>query len=362
MVSAAGKPSFDCLATVKRSFMQKGLSEPAATLAAHSRRESTFRVYGSRLCHWHQWCQQRGHDPNSAPMNVVGDFLTYLHGEKHLSPRTLEGYRTAIGTQHTGFEDGSTVSNNATLRRIIQGAFTLKPPVLKLVPSWSLTLVLRSLAEAPYEPMGDASLRSVTLKCAFLLALASARRCSQLAALSVHPDHLVWTRTGVRLSTKVGFLAKNQRLDYTPSPIDLKAMKHYSSIKEDAAWCPVRALKYYVKRTEGLRGEAQQLFIKQVQPHDGVRPVTIAGWIVAVIKQAYPHGQAPGLEQTPHAHDVRGISASWAKFQGVPIDEIMQAAAWKSPNTFISCYMKDIVESEGRFGVRVIAETARHTT
>ena len=81
---------------------------------------------------------------------------------------------------------------------------------------------------------------------------------------------------------------------------------------------------------------------------------------MAVIKQAYPQGQAPGLEASPHAHDVRGISASWAKFQGVPIDEIMQAAAWKSHNTFISCYMKDITESEGTFGVRVISEAARH--
>ena len=44
VVSSAGKPTFDCLAAVKRSFQQKGLSEQAAALAAHSRRESTFRV------------------------------------------------------------------------------------------------------------------------------------------------------------------------------------------------------------------------------------------------------------------------------------------------------------------------------
>ena len=79
---------------------------------------------------------------------------------------------------------------------------------------------------------------------------------------------------------------------------------------------------------------------------------------MAVIKQAYPQGQALGLEKTPHAHDVRGIGTSWAKFQGVPIGKIMQAATWKSLNTFISCYMKDIVEIEGRFCVRVIAKTA----
>ena len=61
-------------------------------------------------------------------------------------------------------------------------------PVLKLVPVGSLTLVLHSFTEAPYEPLGEASFRSVILKCAFLLALASAQRCGQYAALSVHHD------------------------------------------------------------------------------------------------------------------------------------------------------------------------------
>jgi len=219
--------------------------------------------------------------------------------------------------------------------------------------------VLRKLAEAPYEPLGRASLKHLTFKCAFLLALASGRRASQSTALSIHPDHLSWTRQGVKLTTKLGFLAKNQTLNFTPSPIELKEMKLYSDTPEDKLWCPVRALKYYVHRTEKIRKDCSQLFIKLVDPHDGVKSTTFASWIVQTIKSAYKEGTAPGV--VAHAHDVRGVSASWAKFCNVPLREVLEAAAWKTPSTFASCYMKDILAAESNYGVQVLSAASSFT-
>ena len=242
---------------------------------------------------------------------MVTEFLAELH-DRGLQTNTVAGYRTAIGATHRGFEDGSNVSNNPLVHKVIQGAFTLRPPPQRLVPPWSLTLVLRSLAKAPYEPLGQASLKNLTLKCAFLLTLASARRSSQITALSIEPDNLVWTKTGVKLSTKLGFLAKNQRINFTPEPISLHSIKHFSAVEEDKMWCPVRTLKFYIHRTKDIRKNCKQLFIKTIEPHDGVQASTLAGWIVSTIKAAYPDNLAPGLASKPHAHDVRGVSASWA--------------------------------------------------
>ena len=42
----------------------------------------------------------------------------------------------------------------------------------------------------------------------------------------------------------------------------------------------------------------------------------------------------------PSAHDSRGISASWALFFGAPTSDIMRAALWSSPNTFISYFLR----------------------
>ena len=49
-----------------------------------------------------------------------------------------------------------------------------------------------------------------------------------------------------------------------------------------------------------------------MDPHDGVKSTMFASWIVQTIKSAYKEGTAPGA--VAHAHDVRGVSASWAKF------------------------------------------------
>jgi hypothetical protein len=124
---------------------------------------------------------------------------------------------------------------------------------------WSLTLVLRHPTEAPYELLHNASLKRLTFKCAFLLALASRRRSSQLTALSTDGDYLVWIQRGVEMVTKLGFLAKTENINYTPDPISLLEMKYHSDTKEDRIWCPLRALTYYVDRTITLRGMTSYL-------------------------------------------------------------------------------------------------------
>ena len=226
--------------------------------------------------------------------------------------------------------------------------------------------MLKALAGPPFEPLEKASLKHLSYKCAFLLAFASARRVSQITALSVDKDHLVWLQNGVRLSTRVGFLAKNQRINYTPDPIVIKSMETFSRDKEDLVWCPVRALRIYCDRTNKLRGDCKQLFVRIIAPHKGIHTPTLSSWIVDTIKLSYPTGSLPGegvqgtgsVDPTPHAHDVRGVSASWAKFHGVPIENILQAATWKTESTFASCYIKDILLAENSFSAGVLSGSA----
>ena len=56
------------------------------------------------------------------------------------------------------------------------------------VPSWDLDVVLGALNSPPFEPLGGADLKWLSIKTAFLLAVTSARRVSELHALSVHDD------------------------------------------------------------------------------------------------------------------------------------------------------------------------------
>jgi len=91
-------------------------------------------------------------------------------------------------------------------------------------------------------------------------------------------------------------------------------------------------------------------------PHNGIASATLAGWLVQTIKAAYPEHGAPGVD--PKAHDLRGVSATWAKFNHATVDEIISAAAWKTPSTFTACYIKDLNMAESRFGCKVMSSAA----
>ncbi|MPC66604.1 hypothetical protein E2C01_060755 [Portunus trituberculatus] len=83
------------------------------------------------------------------------------------------------------------------------------PPRSSQLPAWDLSLVLWSLLHPPYKPLQIASLRDVSLKTMFLLALASARQVSGLYSLSAEVCHSKgWT--SMTFSFASDFLAKTQ--------------------------------------------------------------------------------------------------------------------------------------------------------
>ena len=56
------------------------------------------------------------------------------------------------------------------------------PRQMPSVPEWDLGIVLQALSKPPYEPLQEASLKYLTHKTIFLLAMASAGRRSELQA------------------------------------------------------------------------------------------------------------------------------------------------------------------------------------
>ena len=230
--------------------------------------------------------------------------------DKGLALATLRSYRSAIASCHRGFCDGSSVTNSQFLTRLMKSFFLKIPPSKTLLPAWSLPAVLKVLASAPFEPLHKASLRLLTLKMAFLVAIASGHRVSSLQALCVDPGHLRWEASGVRLIPRPGFIAKNQSMTSGSVEIFLPAFSTLSSVEEDKVWCPVRALKWYVERTKSRR-TSSSLFVATIAPHKGVATSTIANWLVECIKMA---GADAILADRVQAHDTRAVSSSWAPF------------------------------------------------
>ena len=337
------------MASLRQQGEEAGLSQRAAQFSAEAIRQSTRDTYDSRLDSFRQWCAKVPCDPTSASLGVVVDFLISLF-DKGLAFATLRSYRSPIASCHRGFWDGSSVTNSPFLTRLLRSFFLKRPPCKTLLPTWSLPAVLKVLASAPFEPLHKASLRILTIKTAFLVAIASGHRVSLLQALCVDPGHLRWEASGVRLIPRPDFIAKNQSMSSGSVKIFLPSISTMSSVEEDKVWCPVRALKWYIDRTKSGR-TSSSLFVASIAPHKGVATATIAKWLVECIKMA---GADAILVDRVRAHDTRAISSSWALFNGASMKEIQQAAFWSNANSFISCYLKDVLVGEASFASAVL--------
>ena len=319
-------------------------------MAAQSRRSSTLGMYSARLRLYGEWCQNHEVTPDSATVGEVADFLLHQFQLGKLV-NTVKGFRSAIAAVHLGFEDGSTVSTAAPLEHLIKGMFLQRPVVRVLSPPWSIQTVLDTLAKFPFEPLETAPLKELSFKLAFLLSAASARRRSALHALSLKEGHIRFERGGVRLVPDPSFLAKNQTLEFLPEPIFLPSLSMLSDTREDRVWCPVRCLLAYIKRTQSIRANEKALFISFQKPHHRVSRDTVSRWITQAIiynpKSLFANNNA-------HAHQVRAVSTSVALFAGVPMIEIMRAAVWKTPSTFVAAYLRDMHLEEGSLARAVL--------
>ncbi|PIK47361.1 hypothetical protein BSL78_15777 [Apostichopus japonicus] len=99
---------------------------------------------------------------------------------------------------------------------------------------------------------------------------------------------------------------------------------------------------------EELRGTSTSLFILPRAPYSATSKDTLSRWLVEIIR---PFATGPGR---PRAHDIRGVATSTALFAGIPVEDILKAAAWKTPTTFVACYLSDTLQAEPAFGRSVM--------
>ena len=89
------------------------------------------------------------------------------------------GYRMAI-VDTLGLVDLH-ISQSSYLNRLLYSFHRNRPKSSRNLPKWNLSVVLNELTKAPFEPMKDTDL-TLTHKIAFLLALASGKRRSEIHA------------------------------------------------------------------------------------------------------------------------------------------------------------------------------------
>ena len=141
--------------------------------------------------------------------------------------------------------------------------------------------------------MKDTDLKHLTLKTAFLLALASGKRRSEIHAWVANKVSNLGQWEKVALFPSSDFIAKNQlerEGSQSVSPVIIPALTTIvdRQFKADRTLCPVRALRYYLDRTKDVRGSRSLLFISFKKGHTSdIRPATLSSWLKQTILLCY---------------------------------------------------------------------------
>ena len=211
------------------------------------------------------------------------NFFMYLYQDLNRRPSTIDGYRTAI--VDTLGPTAHHIAHNADLHRLLSSFHRDRPKSSRNLPKWNLSVVLNELTKAPFEPMKDTDLKHLTLKTAFLLALASGKHCSEIHAWVANKVSNLGQWEKVALFPSSDFIAKNQLAregSQSVSPVTIPALTTIvdRQFKEDRTLCPTHT--------------------------SDIRPATLSSWLKQTILLCYKQADQQALDLVQvKAHDIR---------------------------------------------------------
>ena len=179
--------------------------------------------------------------------------LPYDAFNKGLTVSTLNGYRSAISSTVTCFDDIS-LGNHPVMIKLFKGFSNIRPALYKEPKKWSIDSVLTTICS--WRDNTVLELNYLTWKLSMLMALASGSRCGDLASLD--SKFMVWLPQGVRFLLQKH--KKNRRSSFYPGKIDIP------SNPDNMKLCPCACLRVYLARTKVLRESeyenAFKIFVK----------------------------------------------------------------------------------------------------
>ncbi|CAJ0929923.1 unnamed protein product [Ranitomeya imitator] len=317
-----------------------------------ARKPSSSRIYYRTWKAYFRWCES-----NRLPPMVFSlpSLLAFLQAglDSGLALSSLKGQVAALSILFQ-----KTLASRPQVKTFFQGVAHVVPPYRAPVEAWDLNLVLDVLKVSPFEPLREIPLSALSWKVAFLVAITSIRRVSELAALSCRPPFLV---------------IHQDKVVFRPPPSFLPKVVSTFHLNEDIvlpSFCPapthplerslnkldlVRAVRIYLDRTSTFR-KTDSFFVIP----DGTRrgqpasKATIARWIRMAILEAYQvknRVPPPGIK----AHSTRAVGASWAVHHRASALQLCKAATWSSIHTFAKFYkVHTYASADASLGRRIL--------
>ena len=120
-----------------RHYKAAGFSDEVSRLAAAPRRPPTIRMCDDRWLRFARWAAGQGFDPLDPTAAQIASFLFTLFDTQGLSPQTVKGYRTCLGSvlNRTG---KAKVVLYKTISDMIASMELQRPRVTPVLPQWDL--------------------------------------------------------------------------------------------------------------------------------------------------------------------------------------------------------------------------------
>ena len=180
ILHSSDKSNSSCMAPRASAITEESCCEAVAERIEAPQRGSTRSVYEAKWTIFTKWCLTNQVDFRAPPVKSIADFLLYLFQVSMLQPGTIGGYRSSIADKLGN--SSINVSKDDNLTRLLDSFHRNRPKARTGIPSWNLSLVLHQLTKAPFEPLKEVSLKHLTFKTVFLLALGSGKRRTEVHA------------------------------------------------------------------------------------------------------------------------------------------------------------------------------------
>lgn len=293
--------------------------------------ESTVKQYEGCLKRWLSFADQERVDAFNPQNTDVIKFLTkrFNEGAKY---GTINSTRAAIS-----LISQNSFSKDALISRFIRGIFKRRPARPKYSETWDTEQVLTYIENI--KDFNDLRLKEVSEIAVTLLALITAHRMQTIALINI--KNITESATG--LSIKISDLIK------TSGPGKNQPVLTIPFFKERKNLCVASVILFYLKITENLRSNSNNLFVSTMKPHKPASAQTISHWIKSLLKKA-------GIDtNTFSAYSVKHAAVSKASEQGLDVDTIRRTAGWSTgSNVFAHFYNRPIQTANDAFALTLV--------
>ncbi|KAM9319596.1 bromodomain and WD repeat-containing protein 1 [Gastrophryne carolinensis] len=259
---------------------RKGLSRRVIETLLDSRKATTRRIYAKVWKKFSSFCEVK-----NLKEKDIASVLEFLQ---------------------EGFEKGLAVSTLKAQALCDISFPRTRPATFKGFPTWDLSIVLKGLLEPPFEPLEEVPEKWLSMKVCFLIAITSARRVSELQALSIKEPYCAILPDKIVLRPNPMFLPKVPTSSNRSQEIVLPTLPNAAGREEDLSLLDVRrALIIYLERSKEWR-LAEQIFVTFSGKNKGsaASKATIARWIKQTIAKTYE------IKEVTPPEDVKTVT-SW---------------------------------------------------